>query len=169
MLRKEEPYERDALFAPYLSVRASRRWTLAAVFSSTLGVGLVFGFQPPLIALALRRAGSSSFAIGAVTAASLIAVILLGPFYPAVIARLGLKASIVAGVGCAVLVLLAMPAWPQVGAELPTANTVFVMVYCLGGVIGPSAGGLLMDAWPDHGLQALLSGAAFILLGGLAL
>jgi len=53
-------------------------------------------------------------------------------------------------------------------AELPTANTVFVMVYCLGGVIGPSVGGLAMDLWPDHGLQSLLSGAACILLGGLA-
>ena len=52
-------------------------------------------------------------------------------------------------------------------AELPTANTVFVMVYCLGGVIGPSAGGLIMDVWPDHGLQFLLSGAAFLLLAGL--
>jgi len=52
-------------------------------------------------------------------------------------------------------------------AELPTANTVFVMVYCLGGVIGPSVGGLAMDLWPDHGLQSLLSGAAFVLLGGL--
>jgi hypothetical protein len=61
-------------------VQASRRATLAAVFSSTLGVGLIFGFQPPLIALVLSRGGSSSFAVGAVTAASLIAVILLGPF-----------------------------------------------------------------------------------------
>jgi predicted MFS family arabinose efflux permease len=54
-------------------------------------------------------------------------------------------------------------------AELPTANTVFVMVYCMGGVIGPSLGGILMDTWPDHGLQVLLSGAAFISLAGLAL
>jgi len=40
-----------------------------------------------LIALVLSRAGSSSFAVGAVTAASLIAVILLGPFYPAATRR----------------------------------------------------------------------------------
>ena len=53
-------------------------------------------------------------------------------------------------------------------ADLPTANTVFVMIYCLGGVIGPSAGGLIMDVWPEHGLQLLLSGAALVLLGGLA-
>src|ERR1700726_4572166 len=93
---------------------ASRSATLAAVFSSSLGVGLIFGFQPPLIALVLSRAGSSSFAVGAVTAASLIAVILLGPFYPAAISRLGLKTCIVAGVCCAALVLILMPAWPDV-------------------------------------------------------
>jgi MFS family permease len=374
-------------------VQVSRSVTLAAVYSSSLGVGLIFGFQPPLIALVLSRAGSSGFAIGAVTAASLIAVIVLGPFYPAAISRLGLKACVAAGIGCAALVLLLMPAWPDVGfwlclrlltgcalglswvasevwlnglsgegargtvmgiygtvfsagamagpallewtgtrgwqpfaigavcllltlvpltvlrrvksapqeftpmrdlagilrrapavmlaawvagliesaeltllplfgvhagfhdrealllvtvfmagnvvlqapigmladrfgrrfmlgscallsgvgplllqpwlatpallwplvfiwggtlyafysqgvallgeafapGELPTANTVFVMVYCLGGVIGPSFGGILMDTWPSHGLQALLSGAAFILLAGLAL
>lgn len=78
-------------------------------------MGLIFGFQPPLIALVLSRAGSSSFAIGAVTAASLIAVILLGPFYPLAIARLGLKACVVAGVGCAAAILLIMPASPTVG------------------------------------------------------
>src|SRR5450631_4553457 len=67
---------------------ASRRLTLTAVFSSSLGVGLIFGFQPPLIALSLSRLGYSSFAIGSVTAASLIAVILCGPFYPRAIVRL---------------------------------------------------------------------------------
>jgi MFS family permease len=88
---------------------ASRGLTLAAVFSSSLGVGLIFGFQPPLIALVLSRAGSSSFAIGAVTASSLIAVILFGPIYPYAIGRLGLKRSVIAGLGCAVLILLLMP------------------------------------------------------------
>ena len=53
----------------------SHRLALAAVFSSCLGVGLIFGFQPPLIALILSRSGYSGSAIGAVTAASLVAVI----------------------------------------------------------------------------------------------
>jgi MFS family permease len=52
---------------------------------------------------------------------------------------------------------------------LPTANTLFVMVYCLGGVIGPSAGGMAMDLWPGRGLPVLLSAAAALMLGGLAL
>ncbi len=86
--------------------------TLAAVFSSCLGVGLIFGFQPPLIALSLSRMGYSSFAIGAVTAASLIAVILCGPFYPRVIVRFGLKRCILAGIVFAAGILLLMPLWP---------------------------------------------------------
>jgi MFS family permease len=90
----------------------SRRLTLAAVFSSSLGVGLIFGFQPPLIALTLSRLGYSSFAIGAVTAASLIAVILCGPWYPRAIVRFGLKRCIVAGIVFAAAILLLMPLWP---------------------------------------------------------
>jgi MFS family permease len=98
-----------------VSVQApSRRMVLAAVFSSCLGVGLIFGFQPPLIALTLSRLGYSSFAIGAVTAASLIAVILCGPFYPRAIVRLGLKRCIVAGIVFAAGILLLMPLWPGV-------------------------------------------------------
>jgi MFS family permease len=53
--------------------------------------------------------------------------------------------------------------------NLPSANTLFVMVYCLGGVIGPSTGGIAMDLWPSRGLPVLLSGAALLMLGGLAL
>jgi MFS family permease len=87
----------------------SRRLILAAVFSSCLGVGLIFGFQPPLISLALSRLGYSSFAIGAVTAASLIAVFLCGPFYPRAIVRLGLKRCIVGGIVFAAGILLVMP------------------------------------------------------------
>src|SRR5579863_2717299 len=94
-------------------VQPSRRLTLAAVFSSCLGVGLIFGFQPPLIALALSRLGSSSSAIGAVTAASLIAVIVCGPFYPRVIVRFGLKRCIVAGILFAAVILLLMPLHPS--------------------------------------------------------
>ncbi|MGC1522175.1 MAG: MFS transporter [Steroidobacteraceae bacterium] len=91
----------------------SRRLTLAAVFSSCLGVGLIFGFQPPLIALALSRLGYSSSAIGAVTAASLIAVMLCGPYYPRVIVRLGLKRCVVAGTVFAAAILLLMPLHPS--------------------------------------------------------
>jgi MFS family permease len=100
------------------ALRPSRRLTLAAVFSSSLGVGLIFGFQPPLIALSLSRMGYSSFAIGAVTAASLIAVILCGPFYPRAIVRVGLRRCIVGGIVFAAAILLLMPLWPGAASWL---------------------------------------------------
>jgi MFS family permease len=50
---------------------------------------------------------------------------------------------------------------------LAAANTVFVMVYCAGGVIGPSLGGFAMDRWPHAGLPAVLSGAPLLMLAGL--
>src|SRR6202789_1068835 len=110
---------RRSVRAPELSVPApSRRLVLAAVFSSSLGVGLIFGFQPPLIALTLSRLGYSSFDIGAVTAASLIAVILCGPLYPRAIARLGLKRCIVGGIIFAAGMLLLMPLWPSAAVWL---------------------------------------------------
>jgi MFS family permease len=87
----------------------SRRSTLAAVFCATLGVGLIFGFQPPLLAFVLTRQGTSSFAIGAVTSVSTIAVIALAPFYPRIIARLGPRLAIIMGIGIAVAILLLMP------------------------------------------------------------
>jgi MFS family permease len=93
---------------------ASRRRVLTAVFTSCLGVGLIFGFQPPLVALVLSRSGHSSFTIGAVTAASLIAVMALGPFYPRLMVHLGLKRAVVAGVCAGAAILAAMPLWPDV-------------------------------------------------------
>src|ERR1700722_13528273 len=100
------------MYDPGANLRTVTR-TLAAVFSSSLGVGLIFGFLPPLIALTLNRLGYSSFAIGAVTAASLIAVILCGPLYPRAIARLGLRRCIVGGILFAAGLLLLMPLWPS--------------------------------------------------------
>src|SRR5258708_40111079 len=52
--------------------------------------------------------------MGAVTAASLIAVILCGPFDPRAISRLGLKRCIAGGIGFAAVILLLMPLWPRV-------------------------------------------------------
>jgi len=96
----------------------SAHWILAAVFSTSLGVGLIFGFEPPLIAMVLHRAGDSSATVGTVIAVSLVAVTLMGPLYPRVIARLGLWRSIVGGILCGGVILLVMPVWTGVGAWL---------------------------------------------------
>jgi MFS family permease len=93
-------------------------WILAAVFSTSLGVGLIFGFEPPLIAMVLNRAADSSFAIGSVIAVSLVAIVMVGPLYPRLIARWGLQRSVVVGVVCSILILVAMARWNSLPAWL---------------------------------------------------
>jgi MFS family permease len=83
---------------------------------ATFGVGLLFGFQPPLIALVLERGGASGFETGAITSASTIAVILLGPCYPRAIYALGLRRAVLVGIGLAVGVLVLMPVFHTVPA-----------------------------------------------------
>jgi predicted MFS family arabinose efflux permease len=48
-------------------------------------------------------------------------------------------------------------------AKLADANTVFVVVYCAGGIVGPSLGGLAMDWWTPNGLLVFLSVAPLLL------
>ena len=95
---------------------ASALGPLFVVVLSTLGVGLTFGYQPPLIALILERGGASSFEIGLVTAASTIAVILLGPLYPRAIAGLGVRTAIIVGTVATIIAMLAMPLLTSVPA-----------------------------------------------------
>jgi MFS family permease len=51
--------------------------------------------------------------------------------------------------------------YPQ--AQLADANVVFVVVYCAGGIVGPSLGGLAMDYWTPNGLLVFLSCAPLLL------
>jgi MFS family permease len=182
---------RRSVRAPELSVAApSRRLILAAVFSSCLGVGLIFGFQPPLIALTLSRLGYSSFDIGAVIAISTIAVVLCGPFYPRVIVRLGLKRSIIGGIVFAAGILLLMPLWPGVAPWLAlrfvagcalglvwiaseiwmnnvsgsesrgTVMAIYGTVFSMGIVAGP----LLLELTGTRGARPFVVGAACLIL-----
>ena len=96
-----------------LGIRASTRG-LVAVLSSSLGVGLIFGFQPPLMALVLERGGASSFDIGAITSISTVAVMLCGPLYPRAIRRLGLRLAVIFGIAVSTAVLFIMPLLPTV-------------------------------------------------------
>ncbi|HEX4674933.1 MAG TPA: MFS transporter, partial [Steroidobacteraceae bacterium] len=48
--------------------------------------------------------------------------------------------------------------------DLAAANSVFVVVYCLGGLVGPGLGGLAMDWWTPQGLIAFLSCVPLLLV-----
>ena len=107
----------------------SRTRTLAAILASTLGVGLMFGFQPPLLALILERRGAASAEIGLITGVSSVAVILFGPLYPYLIGRIGLKRALVAGIALAMVFQELMPL-------LPTLTAWFVLRFLTGCVLG---------------------------------
>ncbi|HVW68504.1 MAG TPA: MFS transporter [Steroidobacteraceae bacterium] len=92
----------------------SHAFSLWAVCCATLGVGLIFGFQPPLMAFVLSRDGASSAAIGAVTSIGTVAVLLLSPLYPRTITQLGTRNAMLVGVGVAIAILLVMPQWPDI-------------------------------------------------------
>jgi MFS family permease len=97
---------------------ASQKLNLAAVFSASFGVGLIFGFQPPLMALVLERGGASSFEIGAVSSISTVAVMLCGPLYPRAIRRLGVRPAIILGIAVSTAMLFVMPLLPGFGGWL---------------------------------------------------
>jgi MFS family permease len=96
----------------------SQLFSLAAVLSASFGVGLIFGFQPPLMALVLERSAASSLEIGAVTSISTVAVMLCAPLYPTVIARLGLRAAVIVGIAASTAILALMPLLPGLPAWL---------------------------------------------------
>jgi len=84
-----------------------------AVYCVSFGVGLIIGFQPPLMALVLQRAGASGFEIGAVAGISTVAVMLCAPLYPRAIKRLGLRSATLLGTAISTAVLPVMPLFPS--------------------------------------------------------
>jgi MFS family permease len=91
----------------------SQAFSLMAVFCVSFGVGLIIGFQPPLMALVLEREGASSFEIGAVASISTVAVMLCAPLYPRAITRLGLRSATLLGTAISTAVLPLMPLFPS--------------------------------------------------------
>jgi len=98
------------------SSRAARTRSLVAIIASTVGVGLTYGINVPLVALILESRGETSFTVGMVTAMGTLAVMVCGPIYPRLIARLGPMRSCVCGILIAMVALLLLPALPSLPA-----------------------------------------------------
>jgi len=50
-------------------------------------------------------------------------------------------------------------------AEMVAANAAFIVVYNVGGTLGPVGAGALMDAWAPEGLPVLVGLASLVILG----
>jgi predicted MFS family arabinose efflux permease len=44
------------------------------------------------------------------------------------------------------------------GADLASANGLFIMLYSLGMLAGPAVGGIALDTWPIYGLPLAIAG-----------
>jgi MFS family permease len=89
---------------------AQRKQSLAAIIGTAFGVGVAVGAVVPLVSLSLARDGYNALMIGINSAMLPVAVILMGPLMPRIIARLGTLRSVYLGLGITALCVLLFPA-----------------------------------------------------------
>ena len=92
---------------------AQRNQSSAAIIGTAFGVGVAVGAIVPLVSLSLERDGYNALMIGINSAMLPIAVILMGPLMPRIIARLGTLRSVYLGLGITALCVLLFPAVPE--------------------------------------------------------
>ncbi len=90
---------------------AQRKQSLAAIIGTAFGVGVAVGAIVPLVSLSLARDGYNALMIGINSAMLPVAVILMGPLMPRIIARLGTLRSVYLGLGITALCVLLFPAF----------------------------------------------------------
>ncbi len=86
-----------------------RRSGLLAVLASCFGVGLTFGMATPLVSLVMESWGHGSLTIGLMAATYSLAILLAGPFVPALMNRMGPVTVMLSGMTIAVAGLVAFP------------------------------------------------------------
>lgn len=101
--------------------------SLAAVIAAAGSAGLTFGYTVPLLALMLERQGYSQSEIGLNAAAGPLAAIMMGPFIPRLMQRLGPLNAMLWGVAGSVLALGLLPVFTGLWAW-------FALRFLLGGV-----------------------------------
>ncbi|MGE0310964.1 MAG: MFS transporter [Lautropia sp.] len=167
-----------------------RALSLAAVMVSTVGVGVSYGIGYPITALGFERWGAPDWLTGLAGSAPALGVLLCLPFFPALVARIGMVAAM--ALGCAIVAggfvlmpLLASPhAWLLIrfamgaGLALPWLvgetwiNTVttdatrgrMLALYSIALFSGFAAGPLVLEATGISGWRPFAIGAGGILL-----
>jgi MFS family permease len=91
-----------------------RRVSLGVVIASVFGVGVAFGAIVPLISLLLERRGVGATLIGLNAAMFPVALIVVGPLLPGLIARLGTLRSMYVGIGVAAALIPLFPLLDEV-------------------------------------------------------
>lgn len=99
--------------------RRLRRLSLAVMLANVFATGLTFGIVVPILSVLLEHRGVPTWIIGLNGSMALLASFVIGPFVPAVVARLKPVAAVVAGATVVALGFLLLPAFPDVALWFP--------------------------------------------------
>ncbi len=86
-----------------------RRWSLAAVLASTVGLGIAYGIGYTITSVQFREWGAPGWLVGLAGSAPALAVLLLVPFAPRLAVRLGPVAAMVLGAALVAVSFALMP------------------------------------------------------------
>ena len=117
---------------------AERRRSLVAVIASVTAIGMTIGLVMPVLAFNLEARGTETFWIGLMAAMPPIAILLCGPFLPAVVRRLGALRSLYAGAGLSLIALLLFPVFTSLPAW-------FALRFVMG--LGIALGWVVSEIW----------------------
>jgi MFS family permease len=145
--------------------RAERWRSLVAVIASVLGVGVSFGALVPLMALILEQRGIDAAVIGLNSSMFPLAVLLVTPYLPRVVARIGTMQSILLGLAITVAAVLLLPLFPQLWAW-------FALRFIIGA--GAALHWLVSETWmnliaTERTRGTIMGVYATVLAGGFAL
>ncbi len=93
----------------------ARAWSLAAVLSSTLGLGIAYGIGYTVTAVRFDAWGAPGWQVGLAGAAPALAVLVLVPFAPRIAARLGTVPAMLTGAALVAASFALMPVLEGVG------------------------------------------------------
>ena len=93
-----------------------RRLSLLTINLCVFGTGVAWGALTPLMALRLDRWGVDAGVIGLNAAMSPLAILVVGPFLPRLIARLGSRRSLYCGFAAVAITVLLLPLLPNLAA-----------------------------------------------------
>jgi MFS family permease len=117
---------------------AERRRSLVAVIASVSAIGMTIGLVMPVLAFNLEARGTPSFLVGLMAAMPPIAILVCGPFLPAVVRRLGALPSLYLGTAVSLAALLLFPVFTSLPAW-------FALRFVMG--MGIALGWVVSEVW----------------------
>lgn len=133
-----------------------RNQNLVAVTAAMAVTALIYGLSLPLLSLVMNARGIDSLWIGLSTAAQSVGIILMAPFLPAHMSRLGPAMLMLGAILVSLVAFLLLPVFTSVGAW-------FVLRLAIG-----AAGGVLWvcgDAWVNEVATERIRGRVVALYG----